>query len=82
MIYALILDNKNEDIIILIIFHKIINYTDVFFKENAEKLSKHKGSDHVIKLNKQDSSFEPLYNLLSSELKTLQKYLNNALTKE
>ena len=71
MIYALILGNKNEDITTLIIFCEIADYTDVFFKKNAEKFSEHKESDHVIKLNEQDSSFESLYNLLSLELKTL-----------
>ena len=81
MIYVLILSNKNKDITASIIFHKIINYTDVFFKENAGKLLKHEEDDYVINLNKQDFPFEPLYNLLSSELKTLQEYLNNALAK-
>ena len=74
--------NKNEDIIILIIFCEIVNYTDVFFKKNAGKLSEYKEGDHVIKLNEQDSSFESLYNLSSSELKTLQEYFNDTLTKE
>ena len=81
VVYALILSNKNEDIMALMIPHEVINYTDVFFKENAEKLSEHKGDDHVIKLNGQNSSFGPLYNLSSLELKTLQEYLNNALAK-
>ena len=82
VIYTLILSNKNENVVTLIIFYKIIIYTDVFFKENAEKLSEHEEGDHAIKLNEQDSFFEPLYNLSSSELKTLQKYLNNALAKK
>ena len=81
MIYALILGNKNEDIAALIIPCEIANYIDVFFKENAEKLPEHKKSDYVIDLNEQDPFFESLYNLSSSELKTLQKYLNNALIK-
>ena len=71
MIYALILNNKNEDIITLIIFYKIINYTDVFFKKNTEKLLEHKESNYIIKLNKQNSSFKSLYNLLNLKLKTL-----------
>ena len=71
MIYALILNNKNEDIIILIIFCEVIDYTDVFFKKNAEKLSEHKKNDYIIELNEQNSSFRPLYNLLSLKLKTL-----------
>ena len=52
MIYVLILSNKNEDITASIIPHKILDYTDVFFKENAEKLSKYKKDNHVIKLNR------------------------------
>ena len=71
VIYALILNNKNEDITALIIFYKIIDYTDVFFKENAEKLSEYEKDNHAIELNEQDSSFKSLYNLLSLELKIL-----------
>ena len=71
MIYALILNNKNEDITTSIIFCEIVDYTDVFFKKNAEKLSEHKKGDYIIKLNEQNSLFESLYNLLNSELKTL-----------
>ena len=70
MIYALILNNKNENIITLIIFCEIADYTDVFFKKNAGKLSEYEGNNHAIKLNKQDSSFKPLYNLSNLELKT------------
>ena len=81
MIYALILNNKNENIATSIIFHKIIVYTDVFFKKNAEKLSEHEKGNYIIKLNEQDPSFESLYNLLSLKLKTFQEYLNNALAK-
>ena len=51
MIYALILSNKNEDITVLIIFYEITNYTDVFFKKNAEKLSEYEKDDHIIDLN-------------------------------
>ena len=82
MIYVLILNNKNENVTALIIFCKIADYTDVFFKKNAEKLLEYEGDDHVIKLNEQDSSFESLYNLLSLELKTFWKYLDDALIKE
>ena len=71
VIYALILSNKNEDVMTSIIPHKIINYTDVFFKENAEKLSEHERGNHIIELNEQNSSFKSLYNLSNLELKTL-----------
>ena len=70
VIYALILSNKNEDITTSIIFHEIAGYTDVFFKKKAEKLSKYKEGDYIIKLNEQDSPFEPLYNLSNLKLKT------------
>ena len=82
VIYALILSNKNEDVTASMISCKVIDYIDVFFKENAEKLSEHREGDHVIKLNEQNPPFGSLYNLLNSELKTLQEYLNDALTKE
>ena len=81
VIYALILNNKNEDVVILIILCKIVNYTDVFFKKNAGKLSEHEESDHVIKLNEQNSLFELLYNLSSLKLKTLWKYFDDVLVK-
>ena len=82
IIYALILGNKNEDVTALMIFCEVADYTDVFFKENTEKLSEHKEGNHVIELNEQDSSFEFLYNLLNLKLKTLWEYLNDALMKE
>ena len=81
VVYALILSNKNEDIVTSMIPCEVVNYTDVFSKENARKLPKHEGGDHAIKLNEQDSSFGSLYNLSSLKLKTLQKYLNDALVK-
>ena len=49
--YTLILSNKNKNVVILIILCKITNYTDVFFKKNAEKLSEHKKDGYVIELN-------------------------------
>ena len=82
MIYTLILSNKNEDITALIIFYKIINYTDVFFKKNAEKLSEHERGNYIIELNEQNFLFKSLYNLLNLKLKTFQEYFNNALMKE
>ena len=39
-------------------------------KKNAEKLSEHEKDNYIIELNKQDSSFEFLYNLLILKLKT------------
>ena len=51
VVYALILGNKNEDIVTSVIPCEIATYTDVFFKENAGKLSEHEGGDHIIKLN-------------------------------
>ena len=54
----------------------------MFFKKNVEKLLKHKENDYIIELNKQDFLFKPLYNLSNLKLKTLQKHLDNALTKK
>ena len=71
VVYALILGNKNEDVTASIILCEVTDYTDVFFKENTEKLPEYEGGDYVIELNEQDPPFEPLYNLLSLELKTL-----------
>ena len=51
VVYTLILSNKNENVAALIIFYKIITYTDVFFKKNAEKLLKHEKGDYIIELN-------------------------------
>ena len=51
VIYTLILGNKNEDVAASIIPYKVAVYTDVFFKENAGKLSEHEEGDHIIKLN-------------------------------
>ena len=51
MIYALILGNKNEDVVALMIFCEITDYTNMFFKKNAEKLLEHKKGDHIIELN-------------------------------
>ena len=81
MVYALILGNKNENIVALIILYEVTVYTDVFFKENTGKFSEHGGDDYIINLNEQDSLFEFLYNLLSSELKIFQEYLDDALMK-
>ena len=81
MVYTLILSNKNEDVAASIILCEVVDYIDVFFKENVRKLLKHEGGDYIIELNGQDSSFESLYNLLSLKLKILWEYLNDALMK-
>ena len=51
MIYTLILNNKNENVTALMIFYKIINYTNVFFKKIAEKFPEYKEGNHAIELN-------------------------------
>ena len=71
MIYTLILNNKNENVAVLIIFYKIISYTNVFFKKNIKKLLEYKKDDHIIELNEQNFLFKSLYNLLNLKLKTL-----------
>ncbi len=56
-------------------------YSDVFSEEEAEHLSTHAQHDHAIEINKDEPSYEPLYNLFETELKVLQKYLNDVLIK-
>ena len=51
IVYALILGNKNKNITTLMIFYKVISYTDVFFKKNAEKLLEYKENNYAIELN-------------------------------
>ena len=51
MIYTLILSNKNENITASIIFCKIINYINIFFQKNAEKLLEYEKDNYIIDLN-------------------------------
>ena len=57
------------------------DFAEVFLTENAGCLPLHKMSDYAIDLNDKKSSYRPLYNLLMTELKVLQEYLNDVLVK-
>jgi predicted transcriptional regulator len=59
-------------------------FDDVFSLKNGKTLASHKeNADHAIELkNDKQSSYEPLYNLFNSELKTLRLYLDDALTRD
>ena len=74
--------NKSHDRNMPELSAKLTEYTDVFFKENAEKLLFYESENHTINLNENDSLYELIYSLLTIELKILQKYLNNALAKD
>jgi len=45
------------------IFFNYTEYSDVFLKEEAEHLSTHAWHDHAIKINKDEPSYNLLYNL-------------------
>jgi hypothetical protein len=61
---------------------KYQDFVDVFNKTNVDKLSKHDSQNHVIKtIENKSSSFESIYNLSITELKTLREYLNEHLKK-
>ncbi len=44
------------------------SYTNVFFKENVNKLSSHQDHDHVIETERHKLLYDSLYNLLKTEL--------------
>ena len=62
---------------------ELADYVDIFSAVNAEKLLKHKGSDHAIEVKESTQlSYNLLYNLLSNKLKMLFSYLDKVLRKE
>ena len=60
---------------------KYDSYADMFSEENADLLSAHKVSDHIIDLNEKKLLYNLLYNLFNTELKILRDYLENVLVK-
>ena len=59
-------------VITLIISYKLLGYENLFLIKNVRKLSKHKGSDHMIKITDNNIlPHESLYNLLNTELAVL-----------
>jgi hypothetical protein len=62
---------------------KYQDFVDVFNKTNVDKLSEHDSQDHVIETIKNKLfSFESIYNLSITELKTLCEYLDEHLKKK
>ena len=57
-------------------------YQDFFNIWNADRLASHKATDHAIKLKPgSELSYMRTYNMSSAELKTLDEYINEMLTK-
>lgn len=57
------------------------DYTSVFSSEGAGRLAPHKGHDHAIELEGGEPPYGPLYNLSTTELAVLRRYLDDALAK-
>ena len=74
-----IFDEKNEKIKISF---KYQNYTDMFNKTDANKLSKHRFHDHAIETKNKIFFFEFIYNLFITKLETFEKYLNDNLKRK
>ena len=58
---------------------KFTDYEKMFFQKKTRVFNDHKKNDHVIDIGNIDFSYEPLYNLSTSKLQILRKYLNNVL---
>ena len=56
-------------------------YINIFSNKKTGRLLLYKQNNYVINLNRKDSLYKSLYNLLIYELKELRNYLNNVLTK-
>ena len=61
---------------------KFINYEKMFFQKKTYVFNDHKKNDHAIDIENIDFSYKPLYNLSTSKLQILRKYLNDALSKK
>ena len=57
------------------------DYTDVFSVEDASVLLSNRPFNHAIETEGKDPLYGPLYNLSEGELKVLQDYLDNTVTK-
>ena len=57
------------------------DYTDVFLEKKVNWLFTHKKHNHAIKINREESSHNSLYNLFKMKLNVLQKYLDDILVK-
>ena len=63
------------------IFSKYQNFDDVFSEKQTNVLTFHQNVDYIIKLKKNESLYELLYNLFVKKLKILREYINFALKK-
>ena len=63
------------------IFSKYQNFDNVFIEKQTNFLTFHQNVNHVIKLKKNKSLYESLYNLFVKKLKNLRKYIDFALKK-
>jgi hypothetical protein len=63
------------------LFMEFIEFVNVFNTEKAGVLVAYNKNKYTINLDESKSFFEPLYNLLTKELKVLKIYFNDALAK-
>ena len=64
------------------IFSKYQNFDNVFSEKQINVLTFHQNVDHVIKLKKNESLYESLYNLFVKKLKILCEYIDFVLKKK
>ena len=60
---------------------RLKNYIDIFSVKDTSVLLLNRPFNHAIKTKEKDSSYELLNNLSEEELKVLQNYLDNTVTK-
>jgi hypothetical protein len=63
------------------LFIEFTEFADVFDIEKTGVLAAYSKNKYTINLDESKSSFEPLYNLSTKELKVLKTYFNDALAK-
>ena len=54
----------------------------MFFQKKTRVFNDHKKNDHAIDIKNIDFSYGPLYNLSTSKLQILKKYLDDVLSKK
>jgi hypothetical protein len=59
-----------------------LEFSDVFFENEARQLPKHEPHDHAIETKENPSMSDPIYNLSLIELKVLKSYIEDNLTKD
>lgn len=71
-----------EAVIELKISSAYSDFSDVFSKEAAQKLSSHDSHDHAIDIEDKELTFDSIYNLSTIELKILREYIDDHLKRE